>query len=220
MQKATDDLMRSPTGTSLAAARRISFRADRARHRILESCEVPSPQMRRYLEVVGVRTSDALSYRDLRAVMSAYSRWAHAVGEGRRALALRRSQEGCRAVKRRVEANYRVWWAWAETGRTWWIELSYRSRLTRTLTATLSGRVRVSGLVGEPRRTGVLEWGASSYDYGEIRPGESGQLVALGNDPYVTTATNGTFTVKAVEVSTDIPGVRSWWCSLPVREES
>ena len=218
MQKATDNLMSSPTGTSLAAARQISFRADLSRKQILERCERPSRLMRQYLQVVRLRTRDALSYRDLSAVMDAYTRWAGAVGERRTALALRRTQEGCRALKRQVEANYRVWWAWTETGRTWWIELTYRSRLTRSLTATLSGRVRATGLGG--RSSGVLSWGASSTDYGQIRPGESGQLVALGNGPYVSTAANGTFKVEEVEVSTDIPGARGWWCSLPVREES
>ena len=223
--------MSSPTGTSLAAARQISFRGDRSRQQILESCERPSPLMRRYLHVVRVRTGGALSYGDLRAVMRAYARWAGAVGERQSALALRRSQRGCRALRRQVTANYRVWWAWAESGRgrTWWIELTYRSRLNRSLTATLSGRVWVTGLVGrdraytlrgEPRRSGFLDWGASSADYGQIRPGESEQLVAPGNDPYVTTAGDGTFDVTEVEVSTNVPGVRSWWCSLPVREES
>jgi len=229
MQKATDNLMSSPTGTSLAAARQISFRADQARKQILERCERPSPLMRQYLQVVRLRTSDALSYRDLSAVMDAYTRWAGAVGERRKALALRRTQEGCRALKRQVEANYRVWWAWTETGRTWWIELTYRSRLTRSLTATLSGRVHATGLVGRDRiwnwnggrrSSGVLRWGGSSFDYGQIRPGESGQLVIHVNDPYVSTAANGTFKVEEVEVSTDIPGARRWWCSLPVREES
>ena len=229
MQKATDNLMSSPTGTSLAAARRISFRADLSRKQILESCERPSPLMRQYLKVVRSRTSDALSYRDLSAVMDAYTRWAGAVGARGSALALRRSQEGCRALIRQVEANYRVWWAWTETGRTWWIELTYRSRLRRSVMATLAGRVHATGLVGLDqiqtlnggrRSSGDLRWGGSSADYGYIRPGESKQLVAPGNDNYVFTTANGTFDIKEIVVAADIPGARGWWCSLPVREKS
>lgn len=225
MQKATDNLMSSPTGTSRAAARQIAFRADRSRHQVLERCRWPSPLMRRYLHVVRVRTADALSYRDLSAVMRAYARWAESVGEGRTAHGLQRSQEGCRALKRHVEATYRVWWAWTETGRTWWIEITYRSRLTRPLMATWAGRVRVTGLVGpdwaetpkgQPRRSGVLRWGASSIDDAPMRPGESRRLVVLGNDPYVSTAADGTFDVEDVQVITDIPGVSRGWCSLPV----
>lgn len=159
--------------------------------------------------------------------MDAYARWAATVGEPDVALNLRRSQDGCRALQRQVKVTYRVWWSWHGTGRTWWIELTYRNRLARTLTATLFGDVRVTGLVGQKvwtphgeRRSGVLQWGASSADYGPIRPGESGQLVLLGDDPYVSTTADGTFRVEDVGVSTNIPGIRAAWCSLPVPESS
>jgi hypothetical protein len=49
-----------------------------------------------------------------------------------------------------------------------------------------------------------------------MRPGESRRLVVLGNDPYVSTAADGTFDVEDVQVITDIPGVSRGWCSLPV----
>lgn len=227
MQKATDDLMRSLDDASVVAARRVAARAHLSRRWVLEHCDRLSTEMRQYLRVASRRSDDALSYRDLRAVMNAYTAWAEAVGEGKVAHDLRRSQQGCRELKRKVDASYRVWWRWTQTGRTWWIELRFRSRLTRTLHTSLDGRVRVTHLVGERvwsprgyRRAGVMTWGGSSADLAVIRPGESRQLVAPGADPYVSVASDGVFSVERVEVTVGIPGLRSWWCSLPVPEGS
>jgi hypothetical protein len=226
-QKATDDLMRSTSGVSAGAAARVAARAKLARRAVSQQCDRPSAAMRNYLRVAQHRSRAVLSHQDLDAVMSAYSVWVRSVGAGDVAQKLRRAQQGCRTLKRQVHLSYRVWWRWNEVGRVWWIQLTYRNGLARSLDGSLYGRVRVTDLMGERfwwrgryRRSGLLTWGGSSADFAVIRPGTSQQLVAPGADPYVATGPLGDFEVENVEVTVGVPGLRSWWCSLPVPEKS
>ena len=222
MRVATGQLMSAPTSTSVVAARRLAARAGLARQAVLERCDRPSTPMRAYLRVVGRRTGDGLTHRDLDVVMSAYARWAAAVGERRTARELLEEQEGCRDLKRHVRATYRVWWEWAGTRRAWWLAYHYESRLRRTLTASLSGHARITGpgagggQAPRERRPRVVQWGASSYDSGVIPPGTSSQLVWLTGDRHLLTAAEESLEVQAVEVTTDVPGLRHAWCELPV----
>ena len=223
MRVVTDELMSSPTGTSGLAARRLAARADVAREAVLQRCDRPSTPMRRYLHVVGRRTGDALSHRDLDVVMSAYAQWATALGDRRTARDLLQEQEGCRRLQQHVRATYQVWWEWAGPRRAWSLEYHYESRLERTLMTSTSGHARITGprtggseAPSRDRRSRVVQWGASSYDSGVVPPGTSAQPAWLTGDRYLVTAADETLEVEAVEVTTDIPGVRYGWCQLPV----
>ena len=217
MQRSIDEVMRSTSGVSAEAAARVKARAERVERTILERCDRPTSAMRTYVRVVRQRTMDELGSAGLDAVMSAYSAWAQSVGVEDVASELSNSLERCRMLKGRVHASYRTWWRWSETGRDWWIELTFHNGLPRALLGTLSGRARVAYGGNEPAE--IRHWGASSVDYAPIRRGTSRFLVWAGaNGPYVATGPSGTLRVEDVEVSTTPPGARSWWCSLPVPE--
>ncbi|QIK65466.1 hypothetical protein G7072_03145 [Nocardioides sp. HDW12B] len=216
LQQTIDDVMRSPSGASSAAAARVRARAAWVERTVLGQCSRPSAAARDFVRVAGGRGRTALGSDDLDAVMSAYSTWARSVGFGSTASALSRGLHECRAVQDRASASYRTWWRRSGTGRVWWLELTFRNDLPRRLFATLSGRARVSS-----PGSAVLEWGASSGDHATVPRGTSRHLVRLGsNGPYVGTGPSEVLLVEEVVVSTDLPGRASWWCSLPVPERS
>ena len=217
MQQSIDEVMRSTDGVSADAAARVKARAERVERTLLKRCDRPTTAMRTYVRVVRQRTMDKLGSAGLDAVMSAYSAWAQSVGVEDVASELSNSLERCRMLRGSVHASYRTWWRWSDTGRDWWIELTFHNGLPRAWTATLSGRARMS--YGGDGRGEIRRWGASSADYATVRRGTSHYLVWLGaNGPYVATGPSGTLRVEDVGVSMDLPGARSWWCSLPVPE--
>lgn len=226
LQKATDDLMQSASGASPVGARRVAARAEITRAKVLERCDRVPPAMRPYLSAARGVGGD-LTQEDLTAVMAGYASWAEATGQASTAKKLLRAQRGCRVIQRHVTVSYRVWWRWNDTERVWWIELTFDSDLDRSLAASLDGRVRATGLtrskVWTPkgyRSAGELTWGGSSADDAVVRPGLTRKLVAPVAGPYVYTARDGIFEVRRVTISVGVPGLRSWWCSLPVPERS
>jgi hypothetical protein len=80
--------------------------------------------------------------------MSAYSGWAESVGAGNVTRKLTTALKECRRINLHVQASYRVWWRWSDTGREWWIELTFRTLLRRPWSATMSGRAQRRTAVG------------------------------------------------------------------------
>jgi hypothetical protein len=136
----------------------------------------------------------------------------------------------CRAFKREFSVSHRVWWRWTETGKAWWIELTFDNRTSRGSYGGTDGSVRVTGLLEDPfgwgpadqgpGRPGVEHWGGSSADYLAPPRGVTRQIVAPGIDQDVHTTADGTIEITRINVYLAAPGSGEDSCLLPVPERS
>lgn len=144
-----------------------------------------------------------------------------------------RRRAACRDFERHFDVSYRVWWGWTDTGRMWWVELTWNNRTGKPVGGVILGDVRVTGLLPDafgwsaaaakpgPGRKGRVGWGGSSADYVEVAPGTSRQLVAPDADTDIHTTADGTFVVTDA-TATLYPAQAGppVFCSLSVPERS
>jgi hypothetical protein len=128
--------------------------------------------------------------------------------------------------------SYRVWWGWTDTGRVWWIELTWDNRTGEPVGGGIDGDVEVTGLLPDafgwsaaaarsgPGRNGRVGWGGSSADYVEVAQGTSKQVVAADADTDVHTTAGGTFVVTEANATLYAPTDRPTFCPLTVPERS
>jgi hypothetical protein len=232
MYDVIDPVTASTTGFSIVAGRRAREDAGRTAEKLRAACGFVPPAARRYLREVRRLTATAFGHRQLDLLLAARLQWARTVDTEGSAARDVRGLRACRAFKDDVTVSYRVWWRRTETGRAWWVELTWDNRSGRTINgAQLNGAVGVNGLLPDafgwsasasspgPGRHETIGWGGSSADTAWVKPGFSRLIVAPGADQDVHTTAMGTFDVTDVEVSVYSPRlVRS--CALPVPQGS
>ena len=232
MYNVIDPVTASTTGSSIIAGRQAHEDAGRAAERLRAACGFVPRSARHYVREVRRLTATTFDHRQLDLLLEARLQWARTLEAEKSAALDIRGLRACRALKDDVAVSYRVWWRWTETGRAWWVELTWDNRTGATINgARLNGAVRVNGLLEDafgwsasasspgPGRDEILDWGASSADTAWVEPGFSRLIVAPGADQDVHTNATGTFDVTDLGVSVYSPRlVRS--CALPVRPGS
>lgn len=217
-------LLGSANGTSPRAARLLSAISTRVRALVAQGCKRLPPAMGRYLDAVRRHSRSALEIEGMRAVYRAAIHWASTVGT--RAADLRRELRGfnfCHQLGHRLDASYRIWWRWTESGKAWWIEMTYDNRTEWSMWASLGGSAYATHLLSSetdrPGSSMPLSWGGSSADIAKIRRGISSQLVGIG---YVDTSSAGTLVVREAGVGVQVPRRVSHTypigCSIPVSQ--
>jgi hypothetical protein len=227
MFEVTFPVTASTTGFSTVAGRRAREDAARTAERLRAACGFVPPAARRYVREVRRLTATAFDYRKLELLLQARLQWARTVDRERSAARDLRELRSCRALKDDVTVSWRVWWRWTETGRAWWVELTWDNRTGKTVVAaTLKGAARVTGLLPDafgwsakasstgPGRHEPIGWGGSSSDTAWIKPGRSRLIIAPGADQDVHTTATGTFHVTDVEVQVYSPAAGI--CAVPV----
>jgi hypothetical protein len=221
----------SSTSDSVEAAARARAQAGRAAARIRARCGELPAAVRRYVRQVHGLTAAPLDDRRLDLVLGAYLQWARTAGTESDVTRLVRGLADCRAFQKEMGVSHRIWWRWTETGKAWWIELTFDNRTGRPWYGSTSGTVRVTGFLPDaldlgavppPSAPGGIEtahWGGSSADSLFPRRGVSRQLVAPGADPYVHTTANGRLEVTDVVVAF-YPNKEEAECLVPVPERS
>ena len=203
-------LLGSANGTSPRAARLLSATSTRVEALVAQGCKRLPPAMSRYLDAVRRHSRGALEIEGMRAVYRATIRWASTVGT--RAADLRRELRDfnfCHQLGHRLDASYRIWWRWTESGKAWWIEMTYDNRTDWSMWAYLGGSAYATHLLnsesGRPGSSMLLSWAGSSADIARIRRGISRQLIAPGADVDVHTSSVGTLVVREAGVQVQVP---------------
>lgn len=230
--RAVDAVTSSPTGYSAEAARLVRADLARIEDSLAGRCAGDVPDEAARFVRRARRPAAAAQFGDaqLDEVLKAWLDWSRTAGGERDALGVLRELKACRELLRDLDASYRVWWAWTETGKVWWIELSWDNRTDATLAGSTMGVVAVTRMLqdpfdwaGHPRpspgRNATLRWGASSADDLAVPPGASKQLVAPDIDQDVHTTATGTLDVRDVSVNLSPPRTDTG-CAVPVPERS
>jgi hypothetical protein len=183
-----------------------------------------------FSETMGsIAARDQFGRRELQALRLAWLRWGEAADAPKAPAAEVRNERFCRAnFYGHVDAHLRVWWAWTEIGRKWWIEVTFDNRTSRTWVGEMGGTVQVTGHLEDPfgdtppdpgpGRVAELGWGASSADMLWLEPGSHTWTVAPDADWDVHTTADGTFRVTAFEAGVGPPGGpdgRVYSCPVP-----
>lgn len=224
-----DEVTSSLSGSSDRAADLVRTRVPRVAEKMRKVCGFAPSGMAELLRVAR-RTGASLDDRGVDAVVAGYLRWADSVGHGAAARAKAQVVNECREFLRDFSASYRVWWRWTDTGRAWWVELTFDNRTGRTVAGSMDGAATASraqewDFISErPVRGSFADahfaWGGSSADYFHAPPGVSQQLVAPSTGTDVFTSSDGKLEVDEAELhggGLDQPG---WGCAIPVPEAS
>ena len=218
-----DRALGSSTGSSVGAGQRVEDEAELAEQAVVKVCDRLSAAMRTFLRVTHQRSSDGLTPDDLDAVVSAFAAWGRSVGADNATRETVSAFHGCRTLRDGLTTSYQAWWRWNGTGRDWWVELTFRNELRRTLHASLRGRARIthgsgsSTPPGSDRRSRTLQWGASSWDYATIPPGTSRHVLPLGPDyDYRYVATGPSETLHVLDAGVSVQSDAAGLCEVPV----
>lgn len=227
--RAVMEVTGAPGGHSAEARSTVMRFTSQVERRLVKRCggEAPAAFKDFMKDVRSTVAADRFGDRQLDAILAAWLRWGTAVGVPQAAHREIRHLEACRRrVLPRFDAFYRVLWAWTNTGKVWWVELTLENRTGRLLDGSMTGRAAAIRMLEDPFGPGdpdpgqgrdeLLMWGGSSADYLEVRPGKQVLRVAPDADQDVHTTTEGKFQVTdfAVELT---PRGKSYGCAPPVR---
>ena len=121
-------------------------------------------------------TEEQLSLARMRRVLVAYAAWARDHGVEAAAASLVTTHDRCRARRGLVTAEHRAFWAWTDTGKAHWVQITFTNRTAKSVWGDMRGRVWVSGLPPRFRPKGIpqlhdperkawaVTWGGSSAD--------------------------------------------------------
>ena len=166
--------------------------------------------------------------RQLDKVLRAWLRWGSAVGAPEAASREIRVLASCRQFLAQFDAAYRIWWKWTETGKAWWLQITFDNRTGKSVGGEMGGTAKVTKLLEDPfgwargpkpgpGKDAILSWGGSSADFVALKPGKTVQDVAPDADLDVHTTADGTLRVTEIDVAL-YPGRARYWCSPPVRQ--
>jgi hypothetical protein len=231
MWRAADLVTTSTRDHSERARRVVRAQVDRAEGRLRIACEgaAPLPFTAFQSRVERVLRTPTFGDSELDSVLRAWLRWGRVVG------APKEPQRVVEKVRRcgtellpHVDVSYRIWWKWTDTGKAWWITVTFDNRTDDVLWGDLNGTAAVTLLLPDPfgwepgpRRSGpghdaALMWGGSSADVIQVRPGVVTEYVAPDADVDVHTTADGTLRVTSFHVGL---GTNHLGCSIPVRQD-
>lgn len=228
--RAVSEVTGAPTGHSTRARNTVTKQTAKVEQRLLEKCggQVPRPFQRFSDDVQRAVAADRFGNAQLDRVLAAWLRWGSALGTPDAARFEIRALESCRhKFFPRFDASYRIWWKWTETGKAWWVDITFDNRTGKVLDGDLGGAAEVTGMLPDPfgwergprpgpGRDATLHWGGSSAEILELQPGTTSVRVAPDIDQDVHTTTDGTF--RVVEMTVGLaPRGESSRCSPPVR---
>jgi hypothetical protein len=225
------ELAGEPTGYAEQVSRDLARRVTRTEDRLRAACggTVPAEFTRFAADIEQATTANRFGTRTIDRVLAGWLRWGAAVGAPRDPQAAIDNLNRCRTdLYPRVDASYRIWWRWTDTGKAWWIELTIDNRTGKTLWGGMDGYAEATEGLDDPfggappapgpGRDLSLTWGGSSADILEVRPGTQGILIAPDADTDVHTAANGALTVTDLNVDLATEAMR-YSCSIPVRHD-
>lgn len=218
------------SGHSDRARRAVSRYAAKVRRRLVDECGTAPAAFRRFLrDVRPAVTAPRFGDQELDTVLSTWLRWGSMVGAPQAAQYEISRLDYCRReFFPRFHASYRTWWKWTDTGKAWWVDISFDNQTGRVLDGSMGGTARATRLLPDPfgwergPRPGpgmnaVLHWGGSSAEMLELQPGTTTIGAAPDIDQDVHTTADGTFQVVEVSVGLAPRGQR-YSCSPPVPE--
>ena len=220
----------SPTGYSAQAQNAVERLRARVERRLRTKCggRTPSGFEQFSTEIRPAVTADRFGDRQVDRVLRAWLRWSSKVGVPEAASREIRNLAYCRReFLPKIDASYRIWWKWTETGKAWWIDITFDNRTGKPQGGSVAGRAVATKMLEDPfgwtpgpepgqGRDAHLGWGGSSADFVGLARGRSVTRVAPDADQDVHTTADGTFRVTEVEVDLQ-PAGRRHWCSVPVR---
>ncbi len=210
---AAREVSRSVTGSSAAASRIMGRDANRAAERLQEACGNLPTAASVYLQVVRGQAVAPMGDAELNVILDAWLRWASTIDHAAYVQDTIDYVRDCREYEKDITVTHRVLWAWTDTGKRWWIELTFDNRTGRQALGSTAGRTRVTGAQPAGGYPPLTYWGGSSADGLFVRPGVS-HVQPLGLVGVQTTS-DGTFEVRDIWVGLVPPGL-SLPCDLPV----
>ena len=211
---AVDEVSRSVTGTSPDASRIMRRDSERVTELLQQACgQVPDPA-RAYVRVVRTQAAAPMGDTELDRMLEAWLRWGTAVGHAEDAQDTIEDVRACRGYEKDITVTHRVWWAWTDTGKRWWIDLTFDNRTGRLATGSTGGQTQVTGARPAGGFPPLTTWGGSGADQLFLRPGVS-QVQPFG-PVGVHTTSDGTFEVRDIWVALGTTARSSPVCELPV----
>ena len=211
---AVDEVASAPAGDSGAASRIMRREADHVTVSLQQACGELPTQARRYLEVVREQGATPMGDVELDLMLDAQLRWAATVGREAYVQDTIDLLRECRVYEKDMTVTHRVLWAWTDTGKRWWIELTFDNRTGDRASGSTGGRTQVTGALPTDGYPPLTFWGGSGADQLFLRPGIS-RTQPLGPQGVQTTA-SGTLQVSDIWVSLGPPGRSAPVCELPV----
>ena len=190
MWQASVALLASPDGRSAHWARRLPRRVTATWHGLDEDCRVRSSPAEALRQLAGSSAKEQFSLAHLRRVLGAYLVWARFHDVEADAAALLAHYDRCRPRRGTVTAVYRPLWAWTDTGKAHWVQISLTNRKAHPISGAMRGRVWVQALPPRLRPMGIpqlhdpqrgawaLTWGGSSADMWTVPARSTRSLIA------------------------------------------
>jgi hypothetical protein len=231
--QAVSEVTSAATGHSAQARDTVVKQTAKVEARLHKACggRTPSAFKQFSSDILPTVATDRLGNAQLDMVLAAWPRWASAVGTPKAARREIRNLESCRReFFPRFDASYRVWWKWTETGKAWWVDITFDNRTERVLDGSMGGTAKATKMLPDPfgwangpkpgpGRNATLSWGGSSADFLELHPGRTTLRAAPDADQDVHTTADGAFRVIEITVGLAARGTR-YSCSPPVRQIS
>ena len=228
--KAVEEVTASPTGYSVKARSTVAKHTTKVEQRLQDSCGGRAPAAFRQFssDIHELMAAGRFGNRQLDKVLRAWLRWGSAVGAPEAASREIRVLASCRQFFAQFDAAYRIWWKWTETGKAWWLQITFDNRTGKSVGGEMGGTAKVTKLLEDPfgwaggpkpgpGKDAILSWGGSSADFVALKPGKTVQDVAPDADLDVHTTADGTLRVTEIDVAL-YPGRARYWCSPPVRQ--
>lgn len=227
--QAVREVTSAPAGVSLRARDTVANHTAKVEARLLEKCGGRAPRAFKQFSAALRPTlaKDRFGNTELDKVLAAWVRWGSAVEAPE---ASRREVRDLLSCRReffpRFDASYRVWWKWTETGKAWWVDITFDNRTGKVLDGDMGGTAKVTKLLEDPfgweqgpksgpGRNATLSWGGSSAEVLELQPGMTKLTAAPDIDQDVHTTADGTFRVTEMTVGLGARGER-YGCSPPI----
>lgn len=218
----------APTRTSADARDTLEKHTEKAATKLGRECDGQLPQaFEKFTAELEPILRRPLGNREVDELLRAWRRWGSAVGAPRASRDETDDLESCRReFFPRFAASHRVWWKWTETGKAWWVEISFDNRTGKVLYGGMDGRAVATKLLPDPfgwakdpkpgpGKDATLSWGGSSADFLELQPGVTELTAAPDADQDVHTTAEGTFRVTEIAVGLT-PRGEGYQCYPPV----
>ena len=227
--QAVGEVTGAPTGVAVRARDTVARHTAKAETRLLAKCggHVPKAFQRFSTDLRPTLAKGRLGDPELDEVLAAWLRWASAAGAPEGARREVRDLASCRReFFPRFDASYRVWWKWTETGKAWWVTITFDNRTGKVLDGDMGGTAKATKLLEDPfgweqgprpgpGKNATLSWRGSSAEVLELQPGRTELTAAPDIDQDVHTTADGTFRVIEMSAGLMARGER-YGCSPPI----
>ena len=216
--EAVGEVTRSLSGSSVKARETVAKHTAKVERRLQDRCggRAPAAFTQFSNDIQPVIATGRFGNRQLDQVLRAWLRWGSAVGAPEAASREIRVLASCRRFFPRFDASYRIWWKWTETGKAWWLQITFDNRTGKSVGGSMGGTAKVTNVLEDPfgwargpkagpGKDAILRWGGSSADFVVLKPGRTVQDVAPDADLDVHTTAEGTFRVSEID-GRPVPG--------------